>query len=406
MRRRYLILVALAACKADEGGVLRDCEAAAGNICPLVGDGSNGFNGDGLDALDSWLSFPMSMHFSPYGKPAIADWNNHKIRLMEDDGTLTTVMGTETLGDGDTDKLDMTPGGAPGTTVNLNHPTQQQYFEDGTLLSASWHTHKLRTLDPDTGTVHVWLGNAPGFDTLPEGEDPDAFHDAALCKLNQPKEILIDEAGDVFIVDMRNERIRKLLVDSWQIGTISGNGEKGYCGEGDAMETCWNFPKNANPEPGGALALDEAAGIMYVADTENHAIRAIDLASGTTTLVAGVPGEAGFADGAASAARFNWPSDIVLDGDQLFVADANNHRVRMIDLTAGTVATFAGTGDPTCPYDGDVAIPQICADQARAGDGGPAADATLYRPFGIDLDLDGNVVISDSYNHRIRVVYR
>ncbi|MCB9680117.1 MAG: hypothetical protein H6733_01475 [Alphaproteobacteria bacterium] len=407
MRRAiWLVPLLVGACTEGTEGVLRNCDTSEGTICPYAGAGKNGWNGDAHDKLDVWFSYPMSITFSPYGKPVIADWNNHKLRQINDDGTLTTIMGTDFLGDGDPDELDRTEAGAPGTTVNLNHPTQQQYFPDGTLLSASWHTHKLRTWDPTSGIVHVWAGGAPGFDKVGEEEDPDAFHDAALAQFNQPKEVLIKDDGNVFVLDMRNQRVRELMVDDWQIGTISGTGEKGYCGEGVAEDICWNFPQNANPEPGGALALDEANQLMYVADTENAVIRVIDLVNDTTSLLAGKPGEEGDAVGAAADARFHWPSDLVLDGDQLFVADADNHKIKVIDLPTGNVSVFAGTGEPSCEVPGDVAIPEVCDNQADGGDGGPATEATLYRPFGVDLDLDGNLVIADSYDHRFRIVYR
>lgn len=406
MRSLFLLAMftSLAACTPD--GVLQRCAAEVGNICPYAGAGPNGFNGDGLHRHESWFSFPLSIHFSDLGPTAIADWNNHRIRIIADDDTVQTVMGTDFLGDGDPDNLDMTEQGVAGTEVNLNHPTQHEYMADGRLLSASWHTHKLRTWDPATGLTHVLLGDTPGYDTPPDGAEPGDPRSADDCRMNQPKEIRIDQHGDIFILDMRNERIRKFDVGEWTVRTVSGTGEKGYCGEGDALETCWNFPKNANPEPGGAMNLDEERGLLYVADTENHIIRVIDLDQGTTALVAGVPEQAGFADGDALHAQFDWPSALARDGDQLFVADANNHRVRVIDLSSGTVSTFAGTGEPTCDIPGAISTPQVCDEQSRSGDGGPATEARLYRPFGVDLDPEGNLYISDSYNHRIRVVYR
>ena len=172
------------------------------------------------------------------------------------------------------------------------------------------------------------------------------------------------------------------------------------------MDACFNFPKNDNPEPGGAMALNEAAGLLYVADTESHIIRVIDLNAGTIALLAGTPEVAGYTQGAALQAQFNYPTDLELDGDTLFVADANNHAIRAIDLGTNTVSTFAGTGVASCPFDGDVAVPQICDEQHFGGDGGPAIEATLYRPFGINLTTDGDLVIADSYNHRFRIVYR
>lgn len=385
--------------------VLHDCAPTAGNICPYAGSSRNGFNGDGHDKLDSWFSFPMSITFSPYGKPVIADWNNHKLRLVNDDGTLTTIMGSNFLGDGDPTQADSSPAGALGTTVDLNHPTQQQYFPDGTLLSASWHTHKLRTWDPETGLVHVYLGTAAGWNEPVGATAGDAF-DAATCLLNQPRQIHIDSQGDIFIVDQRNERIRKLDVDAWTVSTVAGSGAKAVSADSAALANAFNFPKSGNPEPGGAMAMSADESVIYIADTESHVIKKLVLETGDVTVLAGLPGTAGDVDGDPADARFNFPVGLALDGDTLFVADTNNHKVRAIDVTTGAVSTFAGTGVATCPTEGDVALPNMCADQYAAGDGGPASAATLYRPFGVDLDLEGNLVIADTYNNRFRIVYR
>lgn len=396
--------------------VLRDCDPTPGNICPWAGVGINGFNGDDVHRLDAWFSYPMSVTMSDLGPPIIADWNNHKLRAVLDnpeDG-FNTVMGTDFLGDGDPALLDQSAGGAPGETVNLNHPTQQMYFPDhcgtaggvdlaGKLLSASWHTHKLRIEDLATETVWVWAGGGAGWNAVEFDESADTV------KFNQPRQILIDSQCDVYVLDMRNERIRKLDVDSWTVSTIAGSGAKGYAGDGgDALLASFNFPKNANPEPGGYIVLNADETIMYVADSESHVIRAIDLVAGTIELIAGTPLEAGDADGAGTSAKFDFPSSLAIDHatNELFVADSNNHKVKVIDLNTNTVSTFAGTGEASCPISGDVINPQVCDNQHDGGDGGPATEATLYRPFGVDLDLDGNLIIADSYNHRFRIVYR
>lgn len=379
--------------------VMRDCEPGPGIICPWAGDGYNGFNGDGKEVLDAWLSFPLSVSFSPYGPPVVADWNNHKLRMIEG-GKLVTIMGTEFLGDGDPLKADLTDAGALGTDVALNHPTQHSYFSDGTLVSASWHTHKIRTWTPSTNRVHVILGGAPGWNNL-EVEPADT------TLFNQPKELAVDSLDNLYVLDMRNERVRYVDFAANTTTTIAGNGTKDYCGDGDlATAACFNFPKNANPEPGGALALDEAGGKLYIADTESHVVRVLDLNTGVIDLLAGTPKVAGDVDGTGGSAQFNWPADLALWEGVLYVADSNNHKIRAIDVATGAVSTFAGTGEPTCPISGTIAIPQVCDGQQEAGDGGPASAATLYRPFGVDVDLDGNVVISDSYNHRIRIVTR
>jgi sugar lactone lactonase YvrE len=397
----------------ERPGVMRDCPADVGTICPWAGAGYNGFNGDDVHQLDAWFSFPMSAAHAPGKDPIIADWNNHKLRAVlpnPEDG-FTTIMGTDFLGDGDPELKDSTPEGAPGTSVNLNHPTQQLWMPDGTLLSASWHTHKLRTWDPATGLVHVYLGGAPGFAGT-EFDEP-----ADETQLNQPKAVLLDTVNPdlVYILDMRNERIRMLDRASWTVSTIAGTGAKCLAANGDelglggpALDACFGFPKNDNPEPGGAFAMTADGNTLFIADSENHIIEALDMTTGTLELVAGTPGVPGDVDGAGADAQFFYPVAFALDeaSGQLFVADANNHKVRAIDLATYEVSTFAGTGEASCDLDNGLLVPVSCDNQHDGGDGGAATDATLYRPFGVDLDNDGNLVIADTYNHRFRIVYR
>jgi hypothetical protein len=112
--------------------VMRNCPTDVGTICPYVGAGYGGRNElAGRDKLDVWLSFPMSIAFPPEGtdgNPVLADWNNHRLLQILPSGELEVVMGTEFLGDGDPLQADKTPEGAPGTSVALNHPTQQMWF--------------------------------------------------------------------------------------------------------------------------------------------------------------------------------------------------------------------------------------------------------------------------------------
>ena len=146
---------------------------------------------------------------------------------------------------------------------------------------------------------------------------------------------------------------------------------------------------------------------MYSAHSESHIIRVLDLTTGIIDTLAGTPGTHGLTDGPVETALFYYPTDFALDSETntLFVADANNHAIRAIDLNTNTVSTVAGTGAPTCPIL-DLLVPASCAEQLDAGDGGPAVDATVYRPFGVDIDNDGNLIIADTYNHRFRVIYR
>jgi len=365
----------------DDAYVIPVCDPISGGICTWAGTGEAGFNGDGFDIRASMMYFPMGVTLSDLGPTVVADWNNHKIRMVEADGTFTTIMGTNFVGDGPSDLSDLTAPGADGTTVNLNHPTDQVYRSDGILVSASWHTHKIRTWDPATGLVLVFAGSGSGF----AGDNGEAL---STAKFNQPKDVIFDAAGNLYVVDMRNEMVRKISTDS-TITTIVGNATKGFCGDdGPGRDACLAFPLNANPEPGGSIALSSDGAWLYIADTENHRIRVYDMVNDVITTLAG-NGTAGFADGAAATAQFNFPREIdLLDDSTLLVADSDNHRVRRVDLATGTVSTFAGTGEA-----------------AFTGDGGPASEASFNRPFHVTHDQDGNVYVSDTFNHRVRVIY-
>src|SRR5690606_5091817 len=151
------------------------------------------------------------------------DWNNHAVRLVSK-GKLETVIGSGFVGDGPDDLSDLTPPGAPGTTVHLNHPTQLVEMPDGKLWLAAWHNHKLREYDPKTGRVVGLCGGAAGF----------AGYGAPFraAKLNQPTQMALAKDGSVYVLDMRNQVIRKVDPEGI-ISTVAGTPQtKGYDGDG------------------------------------------------------------------------------------------------------------------------------------------------------------------------------
>ncbi len=362
----------------------KDCEAVVGNICTWAGTpGVAAFDGGGNHRLSSYFYWPMDIEFSPYGKPVIADWNNHQVRMVEEDNSLKTVIGTKFVGDGDPVQGDLVAPGVPGTTINLNHPTQAIYYPDGTLLSSSWHTFKFRTWDPATGLTYVLWGAGPGF-TGENGED-------ATGKLNSfLTSVVMDSNENLYFIDQRNLRVRELTAD-YKLWTIAGTGTAGYTGDGGpANAATLSFPVGNQPEPGGSLAMSADEKTLFVADTMNSVIRAINLDDGSIRTVAGT-GIAGYSGdgGPATAAQLNQPRDLEVDADgNIYIADTDNHTIRMV-ATDGTISTLAGTGT-----------------SGATGDEGPAVDATLYRPFGVALGTDGNLYVADTYNHAIRVIFR
>lgn len=197
---------------------------------------------------------------------------------------------------------------------------------------------------------------------------------ATAASFNNPTGLAVDSSGNLYIADTNNHRIRKVVGSI--ITTIAGNGIAGFAGDGgDATNAKLNYPT--------AVAVD-AAGNVYIADTGNNRIRKI---TGTTISTVAGNGVAGFGGdgGLATSAILNAPSGIAVsaDGNTLYIADTGSNRVRKV--IAGTISTLAGNG--TAGF---------------GGDGGAADQASLHAPIGLALDGNGNLLIADSDNERIR----
>jgi hypothetical protein len=405
-----LALLALAACAGgeDETGnpvvtepvVYPDCPTDPGAACVVTGTGFSGYNGEEIDARTAFLYRPMDVAARPGTNDfAIADWNNHRVRLVSGDTNLiTSLIGATIPGDGPADQSDRDAPGAPGDEVKLNHPASIEWKPDGMLYLPSWHNHKVRTWDPSNDLVIVIAGDV-GVDT---GNGANAGFsgdggpaDDAL--LSFPQSIVFDDAGGYFLLDQKNLRIRYVDADGI-INTVAGDGGWGF--EDPAVPAAGSESTNPllneefafvdtitnpQPEPAGAIEID-ASGNLYVADTWNNRIRYIDWAAQTITTIAGT-GTAGFSGdgGAATAATLNHPRDVELGPDgALYVADTNNNVIRRIDLAQGTISTVAGTsvlgmGDP----------------------GTPILEMDLDAPWGIDFDGAGALLIADTFNSRI-----
>jgi len=364
--------------------------AGPGTICTWAGTGEKAFMGDGLAPWQTALYYPFDVEFAADGTGYILDWQNHRVRRATPT-LVTTIVGTDEPGDGPVYGRgdETTPPGVLGTSVALNHPTDIQLTPDGRLILAAWHNHKIRTIELSGGMSEVSCGSGPGY-----GGDM-GLQAGAL--LNMPKAIALAPSGDLYIADTRNFRVRRVSAATGIIETVVGTGKRGGTGDGgDPLLATLSFQQGLdqangggdNPEPGGGLALD-AAGRLYIADTENHRIRRVDFAAGIIETVAGVgtPGFSGDGD-LATAAALSYPRDIEIGpGNRLFIADTDNQRVRAVDLTTGVITTVAGTGDA-----------------GFSGDGGLAAAAALWRPFGIAFDPSGDLYVSDTFNNRIRRV--
>ena len=201
---------------------------------------------------------------------------------------------------------------------------------------------------------------------------------ASEAEFRFPRNVALDATGNVYVVDTRNHRIRRIDADG-VVSTFAGTGEDGDEGDGGpASDAQLCFP---------AGAAADAAGNLYIADTWNHRIRKVD-AEGVITTFAGTGGWGSGGDGGpASDARLAYPIGVAADATgNLYIADSWNHRVRKVNPD-GEITTLAGTGR-----------------RGDGGDTGPASRAQLAYPSGVAVDAVGNLYIADSWNHRLRKV--
>lgn len=349
------------------------CEAS-GTTCTLVGNGQSGAIGDGGKARDAMLYYPMDVAWQPgHDAYVIVDWNNERVRRVDEDGVIDTIIGAPQPGDGNPAQGDRFGEGAPGFTVALNHPVSAEFAPDGRLYLAAWHNHKVRRWDPATGLVRVVVGNHDQDTGNNGGFDGDGGS-AEEAHIWFPSSIAFEPDGAYHLVDQMNERVRRIDPDGI-IDTVVGCGEHGH-DDGPALLATFRFPDNPEvlqPLPGGAVEIDDE-GVMWLADTWNGAIRRWELggADVTTLPVEGL----------------STPTDVELGPDgRLYVADATAHQIVAIDRTTGALEVVAGTG---VAGDGE--------------DGLPATETALNRPQGIDFADDGALLIADTLNSRIRRV--
>lgn len=347
-----------------ETGSARDC-TTAGVICTVAGTGLAQFDGDGRAALDTSLYFPIALQFDRAGRLLIMDWNNLRLRRIEADGTIATIMGVGFE--------DVPRDGELAIDTPLHHANDMAFDAAGNLYVAGDHVPLVFLVDLDQRVHRVAGTEEYGY----AGDGGPAR--AAL--LSTPVGVLPDTHGGVYISDVDAHVVR--YVDAAGIiNTVAGTGAKGFGGDGG--------PATAAQLAGPSRMRFGPDGDLYFCETKNHVVRRLR-ADGSLSTVAGTGAVRGYSGdgGAASAARLDTPYDLRFapNGD-LYVADLGNNVIRRIDH-AGVITTVVGDGQPRF-----------------TGDAGPAAAASLKRPSGILFDGQGSLWIADTANQRVRRVSR
>ena len=358
---------------------------ASGIITTIAGTGEQGYRGDGGPALEAELSEPVVLAFDSSDNLYIADRGNSRIRRVDASGIITTIAGTGERGyRGD---------GGPALEAELYEPSGLAVDSSDNLYIADSLNHRIRRVDTSgtittiAGSGHVgFLGGGYGGDNGP----------AVKARLAQPKGVAVDDAGNLYIADTHNHRIRGVDA-SGIITTIAGTGEQGYGGDGGPAHSARLYLPSA-------VAVDRA-GNLYIADSGNHRIRKVD-ASRTITTIAGT-GRTGFSGGysiggysgdggPAVEAELSEPLGLAVDtSGNLYIADSSNHRIRRIDAS-GFITTVTGTEGTG--FSGGY------SNGGYGGDGGSAVMAQLNYPHDVAADSYGSLYIADTWNHRIRRV--
>ena len=289
---------------------VRRVDAENGLITTVAGNGRKGFGGDGGPATEAMLDEPYGICLDGKGNLFIVDRLNRRVRRVDaETGVITTVAGN---GDdhhgGD---------GGPATLAGFDEPNGAALGPDeATLYIADVAGHRVRAVDLRDGTIRTVAG------------DGRAVHDgdggpAASSGVHGPRAVEVAPDGTLYILERNGNTLRAVDPRTDRIETIAGTGQQGYSGDGGpASVATFNGPKE--------LALDGDA--LLIVDTENHAIRRIDLATGLIATIAGDGLAGGAGDGGpATAAQLDRPHGVAVSpAGEIAIGDTNNHRIRLV----------------------------------------------------------------------------
>ena len=335
---------------------IRKLTLSTGNITTVAGTDTSGYNGDNISAISAQLMLPVGVTVDSSGNIYIADTGNHRIRMVSGAtqtkfGISMTVNRIYTIAG--TGLASYGGDGATGTSARLSNPAGVSVDSAGNIYIADTGNNRIRKVDTD-GIITTVAGAGGG--------SYDGEGSATLKKLNIPTGVSVDSAGNIYIADTGNNRIRKVTAGT--ITTLVGTGSPGFSGDGGpAIDAQLNRPRGVTVD---------SSGDIYIADTNNNRIRKVT--AGTITTL-------------AISAQLSLPNGVTVDSvGNIYIADLGNQRIRMLPA-AFVKERVAGTGF-----------------QGYSGDGGLAVQATLKAARGVAVDTLGNVIVMDNENDAIRYI--
>ena len=371
-----------------------------GLIWTVAGKGTAGYSGDGGTATNAMMYNPEGVALDAAGNLLIADSDNLRIRKVATNNVITTVAGNGTYGN---------PGdGGQATNASFLYPANVFVDQAGNLFIADTGNQRIREVGTN-GVITTVAGSIPNDGAL-----------ATNATLNQAYGVAVDSAGNVYVADTYNNRIRKIDANGI-ITTVAGNGVLGFAGDG-------GLATNANLRYPHGVALD-AAGDLFIADSSNRRIREVDT-NGFIWTVAGTGSFNTSGDGGqATNAGIMLPEGVVVDKiGNLFIADLFNANIRKVG-TNGVISSLTGIGlaQPMAvavDSAGNLFIADTFNNRVRkvavngtvstvagsgivtniTGDGGLATSASVGQPSGVAVDASNNLYIADNNFHTIRKV--
>ena len=280
----------------------------------IAGNGTKGHSGDGGPAKSALLSAPHEVRFDSKGNIFVAERDSHVVRHIDmKTQVITTVAGTGVAGySGD---------GGPAAQAQLNQPHSIVLDKSDNVLICDINNNRVRKIDARTGVISTFAGTGENAATPDEGG-------MLTSPIAAPRSIEIAPDGTMYLLLRAGNKVIAMNPAQGRLKRIAGTGEFGYVGDGGpALNAKFGAPGSAFNGPKGIALADNT---LYIVDTENHAIRAIDLRSGVITTVAGTGQRGDGPDGDPLACKMARPHGVFIQGRNIYIGDSENHRIRVL----------------------------------------------------------------------------